>query len=130
MYSPELSSVLRLPEGRVGADDVYASLVEAIANGRIRAGERLAPEEQLAGYYDVAVMTLRQALAKLREQKYVVTKRGRGGGTRVVEDIATRLESEHEHKAVSVSQLRELSDWRRAVSGEAAFLAALRGTGA
>lgn len=116
--------------GRTGTDEVFASLTEAITTGRLRAGERLPSEERLAAHFEVAPMTLRHALAKLRDLGYVETRRGRNGGTRVTDDIAEKLVRDALDRDVSVSSLRELTDWRRAVSGEASFLAALRGTAA
>lgn len=113
---------------RTGADEVFASLEEALTTGRLRAGERLPSEGRLAAHFDVAPMTLRQALAKLRELGYVETRRGRHGGTRVADDIAEKLLRDAFERDVSVSSLRELTDWRRAISGEASSLAALRGT--
>lgn len=120
--------VLPRPAGRLGADEVFHSLIEAIATGSLRAGRRLPPEEQLAAHYDVAPMTLRQALGRLRALGYVETRRGRSGGTRVVDDIAEKLEHDALGEDVTLGALRVLTDWRRAVSGEASYLAALRGT--
>ncbi len=116
--------------GRTGSEEVFASLIEAITTGRLRAGDRLPSEEQLAAHFEVAPMTLRQALAKLREHGYAETRRGRNGGTRVAADIAERLERDAFDHDVSISALRVLTDWRRAVSGEASYLAAIRGTSA
>lgn len=114
--------------GRVGADEIYGVILEAIATGRLREGDRLASEGQLAAHFEVAPMTLRQALARLREEGYVITTRGRNGGTRVAMGIADRMEQDALGLEVSLTELRDLTDWRSAVSGEASFLAALRGT--
>lgn len=119
---------LAKPLNRSNSDEVYARLVEAVSTGQIRAGERLPPEEQLAAHFEVATMTLRQALAQLRNDGYVVTTRGRTGGTRVAENIAELLEEHSRDRDVTVADLRMLTDWRRAVSGEASFLAAVRAT--
>ena len=56
-------------------------LGEAIGLGMLEVGERLPPEAELARHFGIAPMTLRQALAILREAGYVETRRGRGGGT-------------------------------------------------
>lgn len=114
--------------GRVGSDEVFAVLIEAISTGRLAAGERLPSEEVLAAHFRVASMTLRMALSRLRDAGYVVTTRGRAGGTRVVADIAERLEHDALNLKVSLNELRVLTDWRRAISGEASYLAALRAT--
>lgn len=111
--------------GRVGSDEVFTRLVQAISTGQLRGGDRLPPEGQLAAQLDVAPMTLRLALAQLRDLGYVETKRGRTGGTYVHSDIAERL-ARSSRTPVTTSALRELTDWRRAISGEASYLAAQR----
>ncbi|GAA1632751.1 FadR/GntR family transcriptional regulator [Leucobacter chromiireducens] len=113
-----------------GSEEVFSALVQAIATGQLRAGDRLPPEDQLAAQFDVAPMTLRQALAQLRKLEFVETRRGRTGGSYVRDDIADRLEHAAQNQAVTVEDLRDLTDWRRAISGEASFLAALRATSA
>lgn len=114
------------PPARGGASEVFSTLWQDIATGRLRANDRLPPEDQLAAQFDVAPMTLRQALAQLRSLGLVETKRGRHGGTYIREDIADRLEQVSRDSAVTVADLREITDWRRAVSGEASSLAAQR----
>lgn len=128
MYMDAIDLPLPPAGTRIGADEVYSTLIEAISIGRLRAGERLPSEEALAAHFNIAAMTLRQALARLRTAGYVVTSRGRHGGTRVVPDIAERLEADALRQRVTLGELRILTDWRRAVSGEASSLAALRGT--
>lgn len=110
------------------AEDVFSGLVQQISTGQLRAGDRLPSEEQLAAQLDVAPMTLRQALAQLRELGFVETKRGRHGGTYVRADIAERLADASRNTRITASALRELTDWRRAISGESSYLAALRAT--
>lgn len=113
---------------RSSADDVFADLFQKISTGHLRAFDRLPPEDQLAAQYDVAPMTLRQALAQLRELGFVETRRGRTGGTYVRGDIGERLEAASKEQRVTVEALQQLTDWRRAISGEASALAALRAT--
>jgi len=109
-------------EGAV--ERIVRRLGEAIGSGVLEPGERLPPEVDLAERLAVAPMTLRQALAILRDAGYVETRRGRGGGTFVTEDLRRPLE--RSARAPSRSELRDLIDWRRAIEGEAAALAAER----
>ena len=116
------------PPAQGSAGEVFERLLKEISTGQVAAGERLPTEEQLAATFRVAPMTLRQALAQLRALGYVETRRGRNGGTYVLEDIAERLEQASLSSTVLASDLRDLTDWRRAVSGEASALAAVRST--
>lgn len=111
-----------LVEGAV--ERIVRRLGEAIGTGLLEPGERLPPEVELAERLDVAPMTLRQALAILRDAGYVETRRGRGGGTFVVDDISEPLRKSQ--RVPSHGELRELIDWRRAIAGECAYLCALR----
>jgi GntR family transcriptional regulator, transcriptional repressor for pyruvate dehydrogenase complex len=108
------------------AELVTRKLSEAIRLGLILDRERLPPEAKLAEQLGVSTVTLREALAVLREQGLVTTRRGRGGGTFVqapadlAEGLVQRL------RRFSIQELRDLGDHRSAVSGMAARLAAER----
>ena len=109
-------------EGAV--ERIVRRLGEAIGSGLLRPGDRLPPEHQLADLLAVAPMTLRQALAILRDAGFVETRRGHNAGSIVASDALARLAAAG--RAPSPDELRDLVDWRRAVSGEAAALAAER----
>jgi GntR family transcriptional regulator, transcriptional repressor for pyruvate dehydrogenase complex len=68
-------------------------------------------------------MTLRQALAVLEDAGLIEIRRGRTGGAFVAPDPPPPALD-----PPTAEQLRALTDWRRAVSGEAAALAADRRT--
>lgn len=72
---------------RPAAGNAFESTVEQLATairlGVFADGERLPPERDLAVRLGVSRMTLRDAIAALRDSDMVVTRRGRGGGTRV-----------------------------------------------
>lgn len=103
---------------------------EAIGVGLLEVGERLPPEAELAERFGIAQMTLRQALAILREAGYVETRRGRGGGTFVVRaDPLLPVRGARERlRRFTVDDLRDLGDYRAVTSGAAAALAAERAT--
>ncbi len=122
-----LRAILASQGGSGGRADVMAHrLGEAIRLGLILDGERLPPESRLAEQLGVAVVTLREALATLRQQGLIRTSRGRGGGTVVTapadreENLAGRLSD------LTAQDLRDLGDQRTAVFGTAAALAAGR----
>ena len=104
---------------------VAQRLSEAIRLGLLLDGERLPPEARLAEQLGVSTVTLREALAVLRGEGLVTTRRGRGGGTFVsAPDPATGLGGLL--REFSVAELRDLGDHRAAVAATAAALAAER----
>src|SRR5260221_7764127 len=93
------------------ADEVVQRVSHAIQLGLFVNGEQLPPETEFAAQLGVSAMTLREALATLREQGLVETRRGRTGGTFVrrpltppVDVLRARL------NAMTTSVLRDLID--------------------
>jgi DNA-binding FadR family transcriptional regulator len=122
-------SIVFAPIGGPGlVEQAVRRLGEAIGLGLLEVGDRLPPEAELAEQLGIAPMTLRQALAILREAGYVETRRGRGGGTFVRSAAPpTRVRLARERLAsFAVDDLRELTDFRAAIAGAAAALAAER----
>lgn len=121
-------SPLVAPEAPVGrADEIVQRITEALHLGLLDDGERLPAEIDLAAQFGVAPMTVREALAVLRDLGLVETRRGRSGGSFVrrpdgppVEKLTERL------AAMSPSDLRDLFDEHTAIAGQAAKLAAER----
>ena len=104
---------------------VAQRLSEAIRLGLLLDGERLPPEARLAEQLGVSTVTLREALAVLRGQGLVTTRRGRGGGTFVsAPDPAAGLGGLL--REFSIAELRDLGDHRAALAATAAALAAER----
>lgn len=66
-------------------DEITDRLVTAIAIGEYLPGARLPVERDLAGSLGVGRMTVRAALARLVERGLLETRRGRGGGSYVVD---------------------------------------------
>lgn len=62
-------------------EHVADRLVTAIALGEFVPGQRLPPERELAALLEVSRSTIREALQRLQAAGYVITRRGRGGGT-------------------------------------------------
>jgi len=111
------------------AETVTRRLADAIALGLLLDGERLPTESDLANQLGVSTVTLRDALATLRELGFVETRRGRGGGSFVRaprEHGATRLE--RRLRELSLHELRDIGDHRAAIASAAAKLAASRST--
>jgi GntR family transcriptional regulator, transcriptional repressor for pyruvate dehydrogenase complex len=109
------------------AAEVTRQLVKSIDLGLLPAGTQLPPEAELAEQLGVSTMTLREALATLREQGLLITRRGRGGGSFVQSsDGAGREAGERALRSISIDELRDLLDHQAAVSSAIAKLAAER----
>jgi GntR family transcriptional repressor for pyruvate dehydrogenase complex len=111
--------------GRAGT--VARRLAQAITLGLLLDGERLPAETQLASQFGVSPVTLREALAELREAGLVETRRGRRGGSFIrAPDGAQAAQLTAQLRQLSLHELRDIGDHRAAVAGAAARLAAQR----
>jgi GntR family transcriptional repressor for pyruvate dehydrogenase complex len=109
------------------AEEVASRVGQAIHLGLLFDGEQLPSESEFAAQLGVSAMTLREALAMLRQQALVETRRGRAGGTFVRQPTAPQLGLlRNRLRAMSIGELRDLTDEQSAVSGAAARLAATR----
>lgn len=110
-------------------DRAARRIAEAIGLGLLNVGDRLPGESELAERFGIAPMTLREALALLREAGYLETRRGRGGGTfvRAVQPQLPARDTRSQQLAnLSLGDLRDITDYREALEGGAAALAARR----
>ena len=113
------------------AEEIVLRLGEAINLGLLSDGEQLPPETDFAQQLGVSPMTLRDAIATLRELGLVETRRGRSGGTFVRRTADPPEEPDRRRlRGLTVAALRDLADELSAVSGAAARLAAERATAA
>jgi GntR family transcriptional repressor for pyruvate dehydrogenase complex len=113
------------------AEEVVQRVSQAIQLGLFVDGEQLPPETEFAAQLGVSAMTLREALATLRRQGLVETRRGRTGGTFVRRPASPPVAVLRERlRGMTTSSLRDLVDEQFAVSGAAAKLAAARASGA
>jgi len=71
-------------------EETVERLLQAVRQGVVNPGERLPAERELAVRLGVSRVTLREAIASLREAGYLTSRRGRGGGTFVVARPASR----------------------------------------
>ncbi|GAB3122796.1 FadR/GntR family transcriptional regulator [Glaciibacter psychrotolerans] len=116
-------------EGAGRAELVSQRLTDAIVLGVLGNGERLPSEADLAKQFGVATVTAREALETLRDNRLVVTRRGRDGGSFVTftdQDypalLAERL------RALSRVEIRDIGVHYSAIASMAAELAADRST--
>ena len=127
-----LASVSRLPDAvlrPLKGGNVFESTVEQLATavrlGVFAYGEQLPPERELAERLGVSRMTLREAIAALRDSRLVTTRPGRGGGT-VVVYRGVALASGTRPGVRQGAALADALDFRRVVEPGAAYVAAGR----
>lgn len=84
-----LSAELLLRPGKSANafEETVQRLLQTIRLGLTAPGEKLPPERELAAMLAVSRDTLRDAIAALTEAGYVVSRRGRYGGTFVVDPV-------------------------------------------
>lgn len=117
--------------GPVTAAATYSAVVErlrrAIYLGTYIAGERLPPERVLAPQLGVARATLREALRVLEGEGYLEIRRGATGGAMVLAG-PTQASEPRASLRDRIAEFEEVLDFRLAVEGSAARLAAGRRT--
>ena len=111
------------------ADEVEQRIRQAISLGLLPDGQQLPPEAVFAANLGISPMTLRDALASLRQQGLVETRRGRAGGTFVKRPENPLIPALWERlRQMSITALRDLTDEHAAIAGTVARLAAERST--
>jgi GntR family transcriptional repressor for pyruvate dehydrogenase complex len=121
------AAVLRPLLGANAFESTVEQLAAAIRLGVFAHGEQLPPERELAIKLGVSRLSLREAIAALRDADMVVTRRGRGGGT-VVTYVGSDVAAQADRAALGRRgpQLADALDYRRVVEPGATYLAATR----
>jgi DNA-binding FadR family transcriptional regulator len=112
-------------------DQVRISIVQAIATGQLRPGDRLPSEVEQARGFQVSRASVREALRSLVEMGLVSTVQGRGGGSfvnridsgPVARNLGEAMDVLLHLEAINVAELLEA---RRALEGTCARLGAER----
>jgi len=114
---------------RKGFQYVVQEIENAIIDGKFHNGEYLPPERKLKELFKVSRNTLREALKVLEDRGLIQIKLGAHGGA-IVKQVSTQKVSEALSllfRSQSVSMMH-LVEFRQAIEGEIALLAALRAT--
>jgi GntR family transcriptional repressor for pyruvate dehydrogenase complex len=96
-----------------------------IHRGELGPGDRLPPERALADQLAVARVSLREALAQLQQEGYIVARRGALGGTFVTELVEPRRRWLRQMRE-NLADFEDIIDYRIAVEAHAVELAAGR----
>ncbi|MBN1460985.1 MAG: FadR family transcriptional regulator [Armatimonadetes bacterium] len=134
MYSEDTQTVLPLGYNRdaIGGpssaiDNTSSYIRTLIHSGELGAAERLPPERELCEHLGVSRVTLRAALTVLQTLGLVVVKRGKKGGTWIV-DAPTLQARRAEWVAANRSRFEEMLTFHGIVEREIAALAAMNRT--
>lgn len=112
---------------RTASERIAERIVTAIALGEFVPDQRLPTERELATMLEVSRTTVREALQRLQASGYVITKRGRGGGTFVRTDRGPDADEMIARTLMPAwTDLTELLDFRRLVEQLIARTAAER----
>jgi|SRR5579859_1067152 len=129
MMEADLAALL----GPVRAGNAFEETVErmltVIKLGLVAPGDRFPPERELAGLLGVSRLTLREAIRALQQSGYVVSRRGRFGGTFVINTRPAPDPTEVRRIALEdTTRLTDALTFRYVVeTGAAEVLAAARG---
>lgn len=111
----------------VRVDAILNRIRSAICLGLLQPGDKLPPELEMAESFGVAAATLREALAQLRSEGVVVTRRGRSGGTFVLDTPRpVKGALEEQLRRLSIAELRDFGDEHTAIATASVRLAADR----
>jgi GntR family transcriptional regulator, transcriptional repressor for pyruvate dehydrogenase complex len=90
-----------------------ANILDGVERGRLRRGDRLPPEPELAGELGISVPTLRQALVVLSRAGVLEMRPGKAGGIFLVSDLIpteaiTHAVAFEEHAAIDTLRARRV----------------------
>src|SRR6185312_8251151 len=105
-------------------EQAIEQIVEAIERSRLRVGERLPNESELAAQLAISKPTLRQALRVLERAGLIVVRRGAGGGIFLEEELVP-IDLINSYVAAEEHQVVETLVARRVIEGGVARLAAV-----
>lgn len=109
------------------AELVEQRISDAIVLGLLQDGERLPSESELGRQLGVATVTAREALEALRERGFIVTRRGRDGGSFVTYSASSRAEVLADRlRSLTRVEIRDLGVHCTAIAAMSAELAADR----
>lgn len=107
-------------------EETVRRLLQSIRLGLIPPGDRLPAERELAGMLKVSRDTVRDALATLADAGYVVSRRGRYGGTFVVDELPSASALRTEQAELGEDEIEDTTVLRRVLEVGAAREAAAR----
>ncbi len=81
------NSFSAVADGTQTHERIVVQIKDAIFDGKLKPGERLPSERELADIFHTSRVTVRSAILTLRNNGIVTVRKGTGGGTFVVQDL-------------------------------------------
>lgn len=103
---------------------ISKELLQIIADGKYKSGEKLPTEMELAEQFGVSRLPIREALSVLRATGVIISKQG--GGSYVADVPSKTMLQEITIDHEDVENIKYLFELRKALEPEAAYLAATR----
>ena len=104
------------------SDRLYQSILEAIVDGEFKLGDKLPTEHELAQRYEASRPIVREALARLRFDDIITSRRG--AGSFVVRRPSAPIRQMNQ--VTSVADIQRCFEFREVLETEVAALAAVR----
>ncbi|MFT4164021.1 MAG: GntR family transcriptional regulator [Microlunatus sp.] len=128
--SDSAAATRRVLLGRLHTEDAASAVARrlrtAIGLGVLANGEKLPREIDFAEQLGVTAFSLREALGTLRAEGLIITRVGKNGGSYVSHSPLDDGMTGEDLLRWSATELRDLGDWRAALTTYAAWLAARR----
>ncbi|MFF8600452.1 FadR/GntR family transcriptional regulator [Streptomyces sp. NPDC015232] len=121
-----LTPVLRPVRAGNGFEEALEQILQVVRLGLVPGGERLPAERELADRMGISRVTLREVLKVLQEQGLVESRRGRYGGTFVLQRPQTADEAELRRRIAAVD-VEDTLRFREVLETGAAGLCAVHG---
>ncbi|MFI8518121.1 FadR/GntR family transcriptional regulator [Streptomyces sp. NPDC085481] len=121
-----LTPVLRPVRAGNGFEEALEQILQVVRLGLVPGGERLPAERELADRMGISRVTLREVLKVLQEQGLVESRRGRYGGTFVLQRPQTADEAEVRRRIAAVD-MEDTLRFREVLEVGAAGLCAAHG---
>ncbi|WP_119461240.1 FadR/GntR family transcriptional regulator [Rhodospirillaceae bacterium SYSU D60014] len=124
MNDERLEYTIRPVRHRSLGEEVYDTLAKLISIGELEAGKQLPSEGELCRLFGVSRPVVRNALARLRDESLIVSRKGSGS---FVSPIAPGAIPDIDPQQ-QLSTMLDALEFRRSIEPDAAYYAALRRT--